>query len=184
MSEDTVLKAEISKKSIKPLLPILLILAGMALLVFNVFHIDMAGLLWPGFIIGSGLLMIWPAYRSTPEKQSSFSFFAIPGAMIVANGALLFLMNMFDHYESMAYAWTLVLAAGAWGYLYMKRFEQPNEKTDKVRRFIRTMVLAFMALAVIFELLIFQSLGGWWPLLVIGLGIYLWVRESRSEVNE
>jgi len=106
------------------------------------------------------------------------------GLLIAANGALLFLMNMFDHYESMAYAWTLILAAGAWGYLYMKRFDATDERYEKVRRFIRTMVIAFMVLAAVFELLIFHSLGGWWPILVIGLGFYLWVRESRSVAND
>jgi hypothetical protein len=183
MSEETVLKAEIGKKGVKPMLPMLLIAAGLVLLVVNVFNVDVMGFLWPGFIVGTGLLMMLPAYKSTEEERSSLSFFAIPGAMIVANGALLFLMNMFDHFESMAYAWTLILAAGAWGYLYMKRFDAPDDKIEKVRGFIRVMVLTFMALAAVFELLIFQSLGGWWPLLVIGLGFYLWIKESRSEVK-
>ena len=184
MSEETVLKAEIGKTGVKPLLPILLIAAGLALLVINVFHISVMGFFWPVFIVGTGLLMMWPAYKSTAEQRSSLSFFAIPGAMVAANGALLFLMNMFDHYESMAYAWTLILAAGAAGYLYMKRFDEDDASTEKVRGFIRIMVLAFMAMAAVFELLIFQSLGGWWPLLVIGLGLYLWVKQSRREVND
>ena len=107
MSEETVLKAEIGKKGVKPQLPLILIAAGLVLLVVNVFHVDVMGFLWPGFIVGTGLLMLLPAYKSTEEDRSSLSFFAIPGAMIVANGALLFLMNMFYHFESMAYAWTL-----------------------------------------------------------------------------
>ena len=183
MSEETVLKAEIGKRSVKPLIPMVMIATGVALLVINVFHVDVMGFLWPGFIVGTGLVMMWPAYRSTEDSRSSLSFFAIPGAMVVANGALFFLMNMFNHFDSMAYAWTLILAAGAWGYLYMKRFDAPDEKTEKVRGFIRAMVLVFMALASIFELLIFQSLGGWWPLLIIALGFYLWIRESRSETQ-
>ena len=183
MSEETVLKAEVGKKGVKPMLPVLLISIGLVLLVINVFHVDVMGFLWPGFIVGSGLLLLWPAYKSTPDQRSSLSFFAIPGAMIAANGALLFVMNMFDHFESMGYAWTLILAAGAWGYLYMKRFDTPDDRTEKVQGFIRVMVLTFMALAAIFELLIFQTLGSWWPLLIIGLGFYLWVRESRSEAQ-
>ena len=95
------------------------------------------------------------------------SFLAIPGAMTLAVGALLFLMNLFGHYGSMAYAWTLVLAAAAAGYLYQRRFAEPDEASEKARGFIREMILSFMALAVVFELLIFQSLGGFWPLLVV-----------------
>ncbi len=184
MSEETVLKAEINQKRDKPLIPVLLIIAGLLLLVINVFHIHLMGLLWPGFIVGTGLLMMWPVHKSTQEQRSRLSFLAIPGAMTIAMGALLFLMNLFGHYESMAYAWTLILAAGAAGYLYQRRFDEQDATSEKARGFIRIMVLSFMAMAAVFELLIFQSLGGWWPLLVIGLGLYLWVRESRSEVND
>jgi hypothetical protein len=184
MSEETVLKAEINQKRDKPLLPVLLIIAGLVLLVVNVFNIHLMGLLWPGFIVGTGLLMMWPGYKSTQEQRSRLSFLAIPGAMTIAMGALLFLMNMFGHYASMSYAWTLVLAAGAAGYIYQRRFDEQDAATEKARSFIRIMILAFMAMAAVFELLIFQSLGGWWPLLVIGLGLYLWVKESRSKAND
>ncbi|MGB3715328.1 MAG: hypothetical protein WA996_12940 [Candidatus Promineifilaceae bacterium] len=184
MSEESVLKAEINQKRDKPLLPVLLITAGLVLLVVNVLHIHLIGLLWPGFIVGTGLLMMWPVYKSTQEQRSRLSFLAIPGAMTIAMGALLFLMNLFGHYESMAYAWTLILAAGAAGYLYQRRFDEQEAASEKARGFIRITVLSFMAMAAVFELLIFQSLGGWWPLLVIGFGLYLWVKESRSEVND
>jgi hypothetical protein len=184
MSEETVIKAEVQKRQEKPLLPVVLVAIGLVLLVTNVFNVSLMGLLWPGFILGFGLLMMWPAFKSTAEKQSSLSFFAVPGAMTVALAGLFFVMNLFDHFESMAYAWTLILAAGAAGYLYQKRFAEPDRATEKARGFIRMMLLSFMALTAVFELLIFHTLGGWWPLLVIGLGVYLWARKSRSEVNE
>jgi hypothetical protein len=184
MSEETVLKAEVEKKRDRPLLPVLLIGIGLILLATNVLHIRLMGFIWPGFILGFGLMMMWPSYRSTAERQSSLSFFAVPGAMTVAFAGLMFVLNLFDHFESMAYAWTLLLAAGAAGYLYQRRFVEPDSATEKARSFIRVMLLTFMTLTAIFELLIFQTLGGWWPLLVIGLGIYLWVKESRSEINE
>jgi hypothetical protein len=46
------------------------------------------------------------------------------------------------------------------------------------------MALSFMGLATIFEIFVFQSLGGWWPLLLIGLGVYLLVKQNRSSTNE
>jgi hypothetical protein len=45
------------------------------------------------------------------------------------------------------------------------------------------MVIVFMALAVFFEVLVFQSLGIWWPVLLIGLGLYLFVKNKRSVVQ-
>lgn len=181
MSEETVLKAETGKaRSIVSAAPVLLVGAGAAILLANLLHIHLIDFLWPGFIIGPGLLMLWPAYQSTPESRSSWSFLAIPGAMAVALGVLLFLMNLVDHFESMAYAWTLILAAGAQGYAYMKRFEENGQAAEKAYRFIRTMLLAFMGLATIFELFIFRSLGDWWPVLLIGLGAYMYIKSRRT----
>ncbi|MGB3715331.1 MAG: hypothetical protein WA996_12955 [Candidatus Promineifilaceae bacterium] len=65
--------------------------------------------------------------------------------------------------------------AGAAGDIFQRCFDEQDAATEIARGFIRVMVLSFMAMAAIFELLIFQSLGDWWPLLVIGLRLFLWV---------
>lgn len=181
MSEESVIKAEVNKKDIGTAkLAAGLVAGGVILLAANLLHISLMFFLWPMFVIGPGLLMLWPAYQSTPGNRSKLAFLAVPGAMIVATGGLLFLMNLVNHYESWAYAWTLVMAAGAAGYAFMHRFDESNERGDKAYRFIRAMVIAFMGLAVFFEVLVFQSLGIWWPVLLIGLGLYLYVRNKRS----
>ncbi len=181
MSDESVLKAEVKKNGEGGLRVAMgIIAAGVILLVANLLQISLMDYLWPIFLIGLGTLMIWPAYRSTREEKSRLSFFAVPGAMTVTLGGLLFLMNLVNHFESMAYSWTLILAAGAAGYAYMHRFDEPNETADKAHRFIRVMVIAFMALAIILELLVFQSLGAWWPILIIGMGIYLYIRNKRN----
>ena len=181
MSEETVLKAEVKGGNGHTSWPALLLIgAGVLVLVTNLLHISLMNYLWPGFIVGLGLLMVWPAYQSTAEQQSRLSFLAVPGAMMLAMGGLFFLMNLTDHFESMAYGWTLILAAGAAGYGYLKRFDESPAAQEKAHRFIRTMVLAFMALATVFELLIFQSLGAWWPLLLIGGGAYVYLKNKRS----
>jgi uncharacterized membrane protein YidH (DUF202 family) len=185
MSEETVLKAEVRNKNLRASWPaILLIGIGLVLLSSKVFGFFLMDFMWPGFVVGSGLLMLYPAYISTPEKRRSLAFFAIPGAMTVATGILLFMMNLTNHFESMAYAWTLILAAGAGGYIYYNRFEDTDNSIEKAHRFIRTMVLLFMGMAMFFELLIFQSFGYWWPLIIIGLGAYMLIKERRSKSDE
>lgn len=185
MTEDTVLKAETGKRVAKASVPALLLIAGgVILLATNLLHIHLMNYLWPGFFVGTGLLLMWPAYQSTPSQRNSLSFLAVPGAMTIALGVMLFLMNLVNHYESMAYAWTLLLAAGGAGYLYLHRFDASSEARDKAHQFIRKTVLAFMGLATIFELIIFQSLGDWWPLFLVGLGFYLLIKNKRSATNE
>jgi len=185
MSEETVLKAEVQKKKIAGSWPALaLIAAGVLILVSKLFGLILMDFMWPGFIIGFGLVLMYPAYMSTAEDRKSLSFFAVPGAMSVALGMLLFMMNLVDHFESMAYSWPLLLAAGAGGYIYQHRFDEGNERKEKAHRFIRLMVLLFMGMAMVFELLIFQSFGNWWPLVIIGLGGYMLVKERRSSSDE
>jgi hypothetical protein len=181
MSEESVLKAEVNKKDEGTArVAAGLVATGAVLLAANLLDISLMFYFWPMFVVGSGLLLLWPAYHSTSEHRSKIAFLAVPGAMVLATGVLLFLMNLVNHYESWAYAWTLVLAAGAAGYGYMHRFDESSVRADKTHRFIRVMVLAFMALAVVFELLVFQSLGSWWPILLVGLGIYIYVKNKRS----
>ena len=185
MSEETVVKADIGKQPIKWSVPaVLLIGAGILLLVTNILDIHLLDFVWPAFIIGPGLLMLWPAHRATASRPSTLGFMAIPGAMTVVFGGMLFLMNIVNHYESMAYAWTLILAGGAGGYLYWKRFDDLGDGHEKAHKFVRVMVISFMALATFFEIFVFQSLGGWWPLFLIGLGIYLLVKQKRSASDE
>lgn len=185
MSDESVIKAEVAKKDVGTAkLATGLVAGGVILLVANLLNISLMFFLWPMFIIGPGLLLLWPAYQSAPGNRSKLAFLAVPGAMTLATGVLLFLMNLVNHYESWAYSWTLVLAAGAAGYAYMHRFDESNERGDKAYRFIRAMVLTFMVLAVFFEVLVFQSLGIWWPVLLIGLGLYLFVRNKRRVQNE
>ena len=184
MSDETTLyKAQTGKMlefSKVPLPAVLLISGGVLLLAANLLHIPLMNYLWPGFVIGSGALLLWPAHNSTAGRQSSWSFLAIPGAMLAMQGVLLFLMNLVNHFEGMAYSWTLVLAAGAAGWMYMKRFDPTGNAQERGHRFIRAMVILFMGLATAFEVLAFQSLGGWWPLLLIGFGIYLFVKHQRK----
>ncbi len=185
MTEETVLRAEAQRKKIAGNWPALaLIAAGVLILISKLFGLILMDFLWPGFIIGFGLLLMYPAHLSTADEKKKLSFFAVPGAMSVALGLLLFMMNLVNHFESMAYSWPLLLAAGAGGYLYQNRFDETAERKDEAHRFIRFMVLLFMAMAMFFELLIFQSFGNWWPLVIIGLGGYMLVKERRSKSNE
>jgi hypothetical protein len=182
MADETVYKAHVRKPGEGLNVPaVLLIAAGVFLLVANLARFNLMSVLWPGFILGPGLLLLWPAYRSTAEEPSSVAFLAIPGALLMALAALFFVMNLSGHWESWAYAWTLLPAAVVAGLMYARRFDRSSRVHESGYRIIRALVLAFMALAVFFELFVFRGLGAWWPVLLIGAGFYLFVKEQRSK---
>ena len=185
MSENNVLKAEenakLSLESGSHWSAIAMIAAGIILLLANLFNFHLISLLWPGFIIGPGLLMMWPAYRETDDHQSFMAYLAVPGAVVTMVGLMLFVMNLTGAFEAWAYVWTLLPAAAAAGMMYVKRFDTASKVHETGRKFIKAMVMLCGAFAIFFELIIFQSYRPWLPLLMIGYGIYLLVQNRRQD---
>ena len=186
MSEETIYKVEEGRKLVKYSnnIPAYVVIGvGVALLVANLFGVHLMGIFWPGFILVPGLLLLWPAYNSTADEQSQFSFLAIPGAIITAVGLLLFVMNITNHFEAWAYSWTLVWAAAAGGWMYMKRFDLEDSIHDTGYKFVRVMIFMFMGLAILFELVIFGNFAPIFPVLLIGYGLYLVYKNRQVEVK-
>ncbi len=179
MQDETVYKAQLKQPAGSGShWPLLLIAAGILLLLPRFVPGDLWGPLF--FIVAPGLLLLWPAYSSTAEKRSPFSFLAIPGAILAATGLLLAVMGLTDHYGSWAYAWTLLPAAAVGGAMYMSRFDPDHAIHRTGHKVVRALIVAFMVLAIFFELFAFHGLGAWWPLMLIAAGAYLWLRDKRS----
>lgn len=183
MPDEPVYKAEEMQKLIRKTYwtPYLIIGIGILLLAANLFGFHLMDILWPGFIIAPGLLLLWPAYNSTAEKRNAASFLAVPGAIITTVGLMLFTMNLVDHFEAWAYSWPLIWASVAAAVMYMYRFDEAHTVHDSGRKFIRAMVILCGAMMVLFELVIW---GNFNPLLAVGLiafGVYLLVKNQRQQ---
>jgi LiaF transmembrane domain len=181
MSKESVLKVEESRMLQRtqtwPAYGVIAI--GVALLITNLFGFPLINILWPGFVLAPGLILLWPAYSSTPEQQNRLGFLAVPGAILVTVGTLLFIMNLTNHFEAWAYSWPLLLAAVGWGLMYMKRFEPEHRVHQNGYTFVRLMVLMAMGFAVFFELIIFGGFSPLLPLVIIGFGVYLLLKDRR-----
>jgi len=182
MSEETVYKAEeAAKRNVQSSLPAFaLIGVGAALLLVYLFDIRLIDFFWPGFIIAPGLLLMWPAYKSTADEQSKFAFLAVPGAMIAATGLLLLTMNVTDHFEAWAYSWPLLIAAAAGGVMYVTRFDDNAPLQERGYKFIRVMTMVFIGLAFFFEVIIFENFNPLMSLALIGFGLYLLLQNRRD----
>lgn len=183
MSEETVYKAEeATKLNVQSSLPaIALIGVGAALLLAYLFDVRLMDLLWPGFVIAPGLLLMWPAYKSTAGDQSKFAFLAVPGAMIATTGILLFAMNLTNHFEAWAYCWPLLIASAAGGVMYVTRYDDNARLQERGHKFIRIMFMTFIGLAFFFEIIVFENFNPLMSLGLIGFGIYLLLRSKRVE---
>lgn len=186
MSEHKTLKAAEARQfslDLQSQWPALLIIGiGVSLLVANLLHFHLMRLLWPGFIIAPGLMLMWPAYTATRENHNWLSYLAVPGAILAVVGLMLFVMNVTHHYEAWAYSWTLIPVAAMAGLMYAKRFDTHSRILEIGHSFNRFMVLAFLGLAVLFEVVIFSHFSPWLPVGLIGYGLYLLVRDRRRVI--
>lgn len=181
MSDETILKVEVKDelaRDVRHWAPWILIGGGVALLALNLFQISLMSVIWPLFVLVPGLLMLLPAYRSTPGNVSPWSFLAVPGSVMALIGTLLVATN-FGHGEIWAYGWTLLPASVVAGMMLMNRHDRNNSIHGSGRKFIRASLIVFLALGLAFELLIFWSLGPWWPLLLVAWGAFI-ILKNRS----
>lgn len=154
---------------------------GGFLLLSNLIGFHLLDILWPGFVLAPGLLLLMPAFQSTQTHQSRLAFLAVPGAVLTTVGLLLFSMNLAnEHFEAWAYSWTLVAAAVPAALMYIKRFEPAHRIHEKGRKLIRTLIFMFMGFAVFFEIIIFENFNPLLPLGLIGFGIYLLMKQRRE----
>ena len=83
----------------------LLVLAGAVLLVGQLIHIDVGHYGWPFFVIAPGVLILFVALMARGALGEGL---AILGSIIAVTGLILLYQNATDHFESWAYAWTLI----------------------------------------------------------------------------
>jgi hypothetical protein len=83
----------------------LLVLVGAALLVGQLVSIDVGHYGWPLFLIAPGLVILYVALMARGALGEGL---AILGSIITVTGLILLYQNATDHFESWAYAWTLI----------------------------------------------------------------------------
>jgi hypothetical protein len=162
----------------------LLIGLGALFLAGQVFGFDIGrvfDLSWPLFIIIPGVIFLLIAIMG---HQGTVGF-AVPGAIITGTGAILWFQETFNRWETWAYVWTLYPVFLGAALLFMGTRMNSQEQIKTGRGFIQWGLIAFVALAALFELLIFHDnsqIGRWLVpgLLILG-GVYLLYFRRPSE---
>ncbi|MCA9910628.1 MAG: hypothetical protein KC519_18360, partial [Anaerolineae bacterium] len=150
----------------------------------NIFNIDLFDFEggWPFFVLLPGLIMLAVAI-SGEKKLAGFIF---PGAIVTGTGAILFVQNLTDHWESWAYVWALYpVFVGLALMFYGNRTDNANSvRTGRNLAFIGMVLLA--AFGVFFELIAFNHVDGRLvnavvAVLMIGGGGFLLLRARNSD---
>ena len=144
------------------------------------------GLLWPFTVIGFGVLFYIAMFSGGKQTAG----FAIPATIISGIGLVLLIQNILNHWESMAYFWTLIiLFVGAGIYIMGWYGEDATQKHSGVR-VMRAGLILFILFGAFFEMMFSSFNSLLFPILLIGLGIYFVIARSGlfskkgSEVTE
>lgn len=162
------------------------LIVGAALIVFGLLALagqlfrgfDFWGVIWPFLIVAVGVLFFLGMFSG----GKSAAGLAIPGSIFIAVGLMLFLQNLFDHWESWAYGWTVILMAVGVGIYIMGRYtENPGQRSSGLS-LLKIGAILFVIFAGFFEM-IFNSFAFsrfLFPTALILFGIYLILGRSRS----
>lgn len=166
------------------MLGVVLILMGGAVLAARTLGFSIGGLLWPLWILGPGLLLL--AGMAFLGKDAVW--LAIPGSVVTAVGLLLLYQNTFNHWESWAYAWALIMPTSIGiGLALMGRRQNNTALVARGSQFVAVGVVLFIIGGIFFELIlnISNSLAGnvLWPGLLIALGLLVIMRSSRRRAD-
>lgn len=128
---------------------------------------------WPLIIIGVGLLQaVIGLVTRTPAM-------AIPTTIVTGIGALLYWQNATGNWGSWAWVWTLIPGLVGLGLLLAGLLGE--SRGENLRAAVILLIISSL-LAGIFG----SFLGGpsllrlWWPLVLVGLGLYVLARGSRN----
>ena len=166
------------------LLGLLLIVLGVLFLAGQYFRVDLGRMAWPFFVIVPGVVVL--ASAATNRSPGGLPL-ATVGSVTTTTGLILLYQNSTDHWESWAYAWALI-APGAVGLGLMLHGAVAGEpkRVREGRHAVAAGLGIFTVGFVFFELIL--GIGGFrfapgasaWPLLLIGLGVFLLFREMTS----
>ncbi len=182
MSEETVYKAQakaaMSQSLTRP--AVLLVFGGMMLLIASLSGMPLLEIFAPLLFIGGlGALLLLPTYRATAVQPTQWGFLAVPGAFFLALGVILTTVIAFNWPQALTYIWLLLPIAVMVGIMYWKRFEEEHGVHAFGEKFIRIFSYLFVGFGLFFELLVFGTMGPWWPMVLSAAGIYLFWQDRR-----
>jgi hypothetical protein len=160
-----------------------LVLVGLFLLFFRFFSWTIS---WPLFILVPGVALLLAAALGGRALATLF----IPGSVVTTVGAIFFVQNAADYFESWAYVWALIPASVGVGLMLYGERMGNAELVGQGCRLAGIFAAVFLVATLFFEAFIFGDLLGTWffrtglPLLLIAAGVFLLVRRRGGVSSE
>lgn len=156
---------------------IIMIVVGVVFLLINMFpglaeRLDI-GRQWPIIIVIVGLFFLISAVVSIGDM-------AIPGSIVLGIGGILYYQNFTGNWASWAFVWTLIPGFVGVGLVLASLLQKGRGEQRRAGvRLVGMSALLFIIFALFFTGL--GSLGQFWPVLLILLGLWLMIRNRLPD---
>lgn len=157
---------------------LIMIVVGVLFLLLQMFpslgHLFDMAQLWPLIIVAVGVFFLLGAVGGTPPL-------AIPGAIVGGIGMILYYQNLTGHWESWSYVWALIPGFVGVGLIAAGVLGRQRRQVVEGRR----LMLISLALFVVFAFFFtgFGQIGQFWPVALIGVGVWLLLGNKRPLRN-
>jgi hypothetical protein len=157
----------------------ILIGLGVLFLLGQIFNFSAWAYAWPLLLVGfGGLFFALMAAGGRPAAG-----LAIPGSILSAVGLVMLYQNLTGHWESWAYAWTIIVVAVGVGIFIAGAWTANHAQRRSGLRVATTGLVLFVLFGAFFELVIFDSgrLGARqyvFPVLLILAGVFMLLRRT------
>jgi len=154
---------------------LILIALGALFLIGNLIRVDLWGMLWPLFFVAFGVVF----FTGMVAGGKTAGGLAIPGSMFVVLGLIFLVQQVFGHWESWSYAWSLFVFEGIGIGLLINSWWGDRPELKRSGYIMITLgVIFFLVFGTFFEAL-FGLFGigfadtAVWPLVLIAAGVLL-----------
>lgn len=127
---------------------------------------------WPLIFVAVGGLFLIGALLGTAEM-------AIPGSIVTGLGLLFYYQNLSGNWGSWAYAWALIPGFVGIGMIMTGSLDKTHgHMRQEGRRLLLISGALFLVFAIFFNFT--WDIGRFWPVLLIGGGLWLLIRNRQS----
>jgi hypothetical protein len=152
----------------------LLIAIGLLSLAMRFLRVVDWAFLWPSIMTGFGALFFVAMFAGGKE----FAALAIPGSFISGMGLMLLFQNITGHWELMSYFWTLIILFLGVGIYTMGLYAGDEKQKQAGTSVMKAGLVLFLIFGTFFEMIFSSFNHTLFPLLLIGLGVYIVLKRA------